>query len=116
MRQLFPLCVEDVDPTPLYDDRSRLPRPGGPYVVLNMVESIDGATAIGGVTARLGGPGDQRIFFLLRGLADVILVGAQTVRAEGYGPPSLDAEVMDARRARGQSALPTIAVDQKRVV
>ncbi len=44
MRQLFPLCVDDVDPIPLYDDRSRLSRPGQPYVVVNMVASIDGAT------------------------------------------------------------------------
>ncbi len=110
MRQLFPLCVDDVDPTPLYDDRSRLSRPGRPYVAVNMVASIDGATAVEGVTAKLGSPGDQRIFFLLRSLADVILVGAQTIRAEGYGPPRLEAEVMQARRARGQSALPDIAV------
>ncbi len=109
MRQLFPLCVDDVDPTPLYDDRSRLSRPGRPYVVVNMVASIDGATAVEGVTAKLGGGGDRRIFFLLRSRADVV-VGAQTIRAEGYGPPRLEAEVMDTRRARGQSALPDIAV------
>lgn len=62
-----------------------------------MVASLDGATAVEGVTAKLGGPGDQRIFFLLRSVADVILVGAQTVRAEGYGPPRLDDRVIDAR-------------------
>lgn len=110
MRQLFPHCVDEVDPTALYDDRSRAARPARPYVVVNMVASIDGATAVEGVTAKLGGPGDQRIFLLLRSLADVILVGAQTVRAEDYGPPRLEAEMIDARRARGQSAIPPIAV------
>lgn len=109
MRQLFPLQAEDVDPAPLYTDTR--PMVGDrPYVVVNMVTSIDGATAVGGVTAKLGGPGDRRIFFLLRSLADVILVGAQTVRAEGYGPPRLAAQAVKARLERGQPALPTIAV------
>ncbi len=110
MRQLFPVWGDEVDPAPLYGDQSRPVTPGRPYVVVNMVASLDGATAVEGVTAKLGGPGDQRIFFLLRSLADVILVGAQTVRAEGYGPPRLDDRVIEARRARGQAALPTIAV------
>ena len=44
----------------------------------------------------LGGPGDRRIFQLLRDLADVILVAAGTVRNEGYGYPAFGAD----RRAR----------------
>ncbi len=109
MRQLFPLQTEDVDPAPLYSDTR--PTVGDrPYVVANMVASIDGATAVAGVTAKLGCPGDRRIFFLLRSLADVILVGAQTVRVEGYGPPRLSAEALEARLERDQPALPTIAV------
>ena len=34
----------------------------------------------------MGTPGDQRIFDLLRALADVVLVGHGTAAAEGYGP------------------------------
>ncbi len=109
MRQLFPLPADDVDPAPLYRD-SRPTVGDRPYVVVNMVTSIDGATAVGGVTAKLGGPGDQHIFFLLRSLADVILVGAQTVRTEGYGPPRLTPQAVEARLERDQPALPTIAV------
>lgn len=52
----------------------------------NMVASIDGSAALEGRTAGLSGPGDRAVFRLLRSLADVVLVGAGTVRAEGYGP------------------------------
>lgn len=109
MRALFPLHAEHVEPTAYYGG-SRAAREDRPYVVVNMVSSIDGATAVNGVTAELQSPGDKRIFFLLRSLADVILVGAQTVRSEGYGAPRLSDQAVEARLARGQSALPRIAV------
>ncbi len=60
--------------------------------MLNMIASIDGASAVDGASGGLGGPGDRTIFFVLRALADVILVGASTVRAEGYGPPKKQAQ------------------------
>ena len=50
------------------------------------------------------------MFSVLRSLADVVLVGAGTVRAENYGPPRLPAEVQEIRRQRGQADLPSIAV------
>jgi riboflavin biosynthesis pyrimidine reductase len=78
--------------------------------LVNMVASTDGATVVDGVTAKLGSPGDKRVFALLRSLADVILVGAQTVRAERYGPPKLDDAGRQRRIARGQTPLPRIAV------
>ena len=46
----------------------------------------------------------------LRSIADVILVGAGTVRAENYGPPRISPEDQEARQARGQEPVPTIAV------
>jgi riboflavin biosynthesis pyrimidine reductase len=53
---------------------------------------------------------DGRVFQVLRSLADVILVGAGTARAEGYGPALLDDELRAQRTARGQSVVPPIAV------
>ena len=35
----------------------------------------------------LSNPVDQQVLLTLRSLADVVLVGARTVRADGYGPP-----------------------------
>jgi riboflavin biosynthesis pyrimidine reductase len=55
-------------------------------VRLNFVSSIDGAATRDGLSGGLGGPADRRYFDLLRRVADVVVVGAGTVRAEGYGP------------------------------
>lgn len=52
----------------------------------NMVMSIDGSTTIDGRVGPLTGAADQRVLTTLRELADVVVVGAGTVRAEGYGP------------------------------
>jgi riboflavin biosynthesis pyrimidine reductase len=63
--------------------------PGGarwPWVRANMIESADGAAAVDGLSGGLGGSSDREIFRLLRALADVILVGAGTARAEAYRP------------------------------
>ena len=62
------------------------------------------------VSADLGSPADQEIFRTLRSLADVILVGAETVRKENYGPPKLTAELQAQRKSRSQQPLPEIAV------
>jgi len=55
-----------------------------PYVRVNFVSSADGAVTVDGHSEGLGGPADKRVFAQLRELAEVILVGAGTVRAEDY--------------------------------
>lgn len=81
-----------------------------PWTILNMVQSLDGGVTSDDVSADLGSPTDQQIFRTLRSLADVILVGAETVRKEDYGPPKLTAELQAQRESRGQQPLPEIAV------
>lgn len=51
---------------------------------INMVSSLDGAATLDGRSGGLGGPADQELMQTLRMMADVILVGANTVRVEGY--------------------------------
>jgi riboflavin biosynthesis pyrimidine reductase len=70
-------------------DPGRAGDPGGagrPWVRANMIESADGAAAVDGLSGGLGGSSDREVFRLLRALADVILVGAGTARAEAYRP------------------------------
>jgi riboflavin biosynthesis pyrimidine reductase len=55
-----------------------------PWVQLCMVASIDGATDIDGRSQAIGGPTDGEVMRHLRRSADVVLVGAGTVRAEHY--------------------------------
>src|SRR5262245_36804108 len=94
MRRLLPGPLEEVDPRSAY--ALGRPRPGDrPWLLVNMVTSLDGAVAIDGRSGALGGPGDHLVFHALRSLADVILVGAATVRAERYGPVRLPPEVQE---------------------
>ncbi|WP_242906691.1 pyrimidine reductase family protein [Actinomadura terrae] len=58
----------------------------GRHLRANMVASLDGAAQLAGLAGGLGNPADRFLFSLLRGFADVVIVGAGTVRAEGYGP------------------------------
>lgn len=108
MRQLFP-DAGDVDPLDAYGRLNRL-GPRRPGVRLNMIASVDGAASLQGRSGALGGPADKALFAMLRALADVILVGAGTMRAEGYGHARLD-DAAQARRTRwGLPAVPPIAV------
>lgn len=87
------------------------PAPAGrPWVYTNMIASADGGTAVAGLSGDLGGPGDKTMFAALRAVADVILVGASTVREERYRPSNPRQTTVDARLARGQQPRPTIAV------
>lgn len=110
MRQLLPSPADDVDLVAAYDDRTRTAGPDRPYVLLNMVASTDGAFTVEGRTAPLSSEADRRLFLLLRAFVDVVLVGAQTVRVEGYGGPNIPEEWQQRRVARGQTAAPRIAV------
>jgi len=57
-----------------------------PWVSAIMVSSLDGRATLGGTSRRLGGPQDLQMLLALRRRADALLVGPETVRAEGYGP------------------------------
>ncbi|QEO09383.1 pyrimidine reductase family protein [Protaetiibacter larvae] len=61
-------------------------READPVLRANFVSSVDGAATRDGLSGGLGDAADRRSFELLRRAADAVLVGAGTVRAEGYGP------------------------------
>jgi riboflavin biosynthesis pyrimidine reductase len=102
---------EDVDPAVIYGADHRPPTPERPWVLVNMIASVDGAaTDPSGRAGGLGGPADRRVFSAIRAVSDVVLAGASTVRTERYGPARTPAPLQEARRARGQAARPRIAV------
>jgi riboflavin biosynthesis pyrimidine reductase len=107
VRALLPQPSTDVDPVEAY---AVTPSDDRPFVRCNMISSLDGAISVNGRSGKLGGPADRRLFEVLRSMADVILVGAGTARAESYGPARLDDELRRQRLDRGQSAVPPIAV------
>jgi riboflavin biosynthesis pyrimidine reductase len=110
MRRLLPTAEDNVDLVEAYTPPANFTRAGLPWVRVNMVSSLDGAISVRGRSGALGGPPDRRLFMVLRSLADVIVVGAGTMRAEGYGPARLDDELRTGRQARGQPPEPPIAV------
>jgi riboflavin biosynthesis pyrimidine reductase len=75
-----------------------------------MVAGLDGTAAVGGRVGSLSTAPDQALFRRMRQIADIVLVGAETVRREGYGPVRLDEEAQAARRELGQSPSPPLAV------
>ncbi len=67
--------------------RSLYAPPSTPWLRVNMVSTVDGAaTGASGLTGSINNPADKRVFHLLRSMADAIVVGAGTARAERYGP------------------------------
>lgn len=76
----------------------------------NMIASVDGGATTAGTSGALGGAGDRALFAMMRQAADVIVVGAATVRAENYSGARLDDAARTARRVRGQAEVPPIAV------
>jgi riboflavin-specific deaminase-like protein len=81
-----------------------------PYVVLNMVSTLDGKAAIDGNTRGMGGEADRILFHNLRTQADAILVGAGTVRDERYGRATKSDELRGKREREGLEPEPLMVI------
>lgn len=79
MRRLRPDPGDDVDLRAAYAVSAKR------HVRANFVSSLDGAATLQGKSAGLSSDADRALFHLLRSMADVVLVGAGTARAENYG-------------------------------
>jgi riboflavin biosynthesis pyrimidine reductase len=90
-------------------------RAGGAFCRVNMVTSLDGASTLGGRSGALGDREDQRLMSVLRSHADVVLVGAGTVEAEGYGGAAVVEADAAWRIARGREPQPRFAVVSSRL-
>lgn len=85
-------------------------RTDAPVLRVNFVASVDGAVTHDGRSGGLSGEADTRYFELLRRGCDVVLVGAGTVRDEGYGPMRVSEESARWRVAHGLSEHPVFAI------
>lgn len=81
-----------------------------PTVRVNFVSSVDGSATHEGLSGGLSGAADKRHFELLRRVSDVVLVGAGTVRSEGYGPMMVSAASSRWRVRHGMSEHPVFAI------
>jgi riboflavin biosynthesis pyrimidine reductase len=110
VRQLLPVPAEDVDLRSLYafpTDR--------PWVRANMVASVDGSAVREGRSEGLSGAADKKVFGVLRGLCDAVLVGAGTARVEGYRGLKARATYADVRAELGQAPAPRLVVVSRRL-
>jgi riboflavin biosynthesis pyrimidine reductase len=60
--------------------------PERPFVLLNMIATADGRATIEGRTGPIANRADYELFHALRARTDAVMVGAETIRVEGYGP------------------------------
>lgn len=81
-----------------------------PYVLVNMVASVDGRAAVSGLSRALTAPADREMFHGLRGRVDAVMAGTGTLRAERYGRMVKREDRQDAREARGLAREPVSVV------
>lgn len=84
---MWPNPVEHLEVDEAVHHEHRVPHTARPWVMVCMVASLDGSTVVNGRSGALSHPVDAAVMAALRRRADTIVVGAGTVRAEGYGPP-----------------------------
>ncbi len=106
------------DLTPLSDDALTelyAPPDGVPTLRMNFVTSVDGAVELEGYSAGLSSPVDKKVFGLLRMYPHAVMVGAGTLRHEGYGPVTLDEARRDWRREHGLDPYPRLVIVSARL-
>lgn len=81
-----------------------------PRLRVNFISSLDGAATRDGRSGGLGNADDKLVFDTLRLLSDVFIVGAGTVRAEGYGGIRMGPADAAWRTAQGWAAQPPLAI------
>lgn len=106
--------VPDALATYLAVDRTRLEHEC--WVTGHMVAGLDGTASVGGRVGSLSTAPDQALFRRMRRIADIVLVGAETVRREGYGPVRLTDEAQAERRSQGKPSTPPLAVVSRSLV
>lgn len=85
-----------------------------PFLLVNMIATADGRATIAGRTAPIANRADYELFHALRTRVDAVMVGAETVRVESYGP--MDAlAVLVTRTARVPADVGLLAAPDNRV-
>ncbi|MGA3563713.1 pyrimidine reductase family protein [Melissospora conviva] len=86
------------------------PRTPAPHLRMNFVTSLDGAVTLDGYSEGLSGEPDKRVFGIMRKVCDALVVGAGTLRHEGYRAVRLDEERRAWRRENGVAEYPVLVV------
>jgi riboflavin-specific deaminase-like protein len=86
-----------------------------PYLILNMVSTLDGRASIEGRSGAIGNRADRELFHALRANVDAVMAGAGTVRVERYGRIIPNAATREHRRERGHEDEPLACIVSARL-
>ncbi len=85
-----------------------------PFVYVNMITTLDGRSAVDGRSAAIGDEADLESLLELRTIADAVLIGTGTVRAEGYDRLVRSDQRRARRRALGLTDDPLVVLISRR--
>lgn len=81
-----------------------------PYLVTNFAVTLDGQATIGGRSGAIGTDSDTAMLVAVRTRVDAVMIGAGTMRAEGYGRVVGDPAKRERREQEGFSADPLMVI------
>jgi riboflavin biosynthesis pyrimidine reductase len=114
-RRLLPDTAEDLTADEL---AAAVPGEGPddrPFLLVNMIATADGRATIAGRTGPIANRADYELFHALRTRVDAVMVGAETVRVESYGPME-PAAVLVTRSVRVPPTVGLLRAPDNRVV
>ena len=114
-RRLLPTPAEGLSAADVALEVPGPPPAGRPFVFLNMIATADGRATVEGRTAPIANRADYELFHALRARTDAVMVGAETIRVEGYGPMEQLAVVVS-RAVELPTETGLLAAPQNRVV
>jgi riboflavin biosynthesis pyrimidine reductase len=85
-RRLLPDAAGDLTADDLARAVPGEPPDDRPFLLVNMIATADGRATIAGRTGPIANRADYELFHALRTRVDAVMVGAETVRVESYGP------------------------------
>jgi riboflavin biosynthesis pyrimidine reductase len=114
-RRLLPDPAEDLTAADLAAAVPGPPPSGRPFVLANFIATADGRATIAGRTGPIANRADYELFHALRTRVDAVMVGAETVRVESYGPMDATA-VLVTRSARVPADVGLLKAPDNRVI
>ena len=85
-QRLFPDRAGDLTAADVAAAVPEAPPDDRPFLLVNMIATADGRATIAGRTGPIANRADYELFHALRARVDAVMVGAETVRVESYGP------------------------------
>jgi riboflavin biosynthesis pyrimidine reductase len=114
-RRLLPDAAGDLTADELAAAVPGEPPGDRPFLLVNMIATADGRATIAGRTAPIANRADYELFHALRTRVDAVMVGAETVRVESYGPME-PAAVLVTRSVNVPSDVGLLSAPDNRVI